>query len=72
MLNIIISVKDIQKISYGLYIRLCTLNKFNITRELTGTMLSGEMHVNYLSLITFGEVSYNNNIINANYVDQNK
>ena len=37
MINIIISVKGIQKISDILYIRLFEFNKFNITREETGT-----------------------------------
>ena len=37
MINIIISVKGIQKISDILYMRVCRFDKINITSEATGT-----------------------------------
>ena len=68
MINIIISVKGIHKISDKLYIRVCMFNKFIITSDRYNRyqisnrcQISGEIHVNYLSLIKFGVVSYNNN-----------
>ena len=61
MINIIISVKGIQKRSERLYIRVYTFNKFIITSDRYNRyQISGEMNVNYLSLIKFGVVSYNN------------
>ena len=60
MINIIISVKGLQKISDRLYIRVCMFKKsyyyqlqvqqYQISNRY---QISGEMHVNYPSLLNF-------------------
>ena len=80
MINIIISVKGLQKISDRLYIRVCIaqfitilyISKFSITNDRNNRyqihkyQINGEMHVNYQSLLNLvGSVI----IINAKYVD---
>ena len=61
MINIIIIVKGIQEISDRLYIRVHMIDKFIISSDMYNRYeISGEMHVNDLSLIKFGVVSYNN------------
>ena len=66
MINIIISVKGLQKISDRLYIRVCIeqfitilyISKFSITNDRynryqisNNYQINGEMHVNYPSLL---------------------
>ena len=54
MINIVISVKGLQKISDRLYIRVCTLKKNVIASDrYSRYQISGEMHVNYASLLNF-------------------
>ena len=81
MINIIISVKGLQKISDRLYIRVCIaqfitilyISKFSITNDRYNRyqmsnkyQINGEMHVNYPSLLNLmGSVI----IIYAKYVD---
>ena len=81
MINIIISVKGLQKISYRLYIRVCIaqfitilyITKFIITNDRYNRyqisnkyQINGEMHVNYPSLL---KLVLSVIIINAKYVD---
>ena len=81
MINIIISVKGLQKISNRLYIRVCIaqfitmlhISKFSITNDRYNRyqisnkyQISGEMHVNYPSLLNLVQSVI---IINAKYVD---
>ena len=66
MINIIISVKGLQKISDGLYIRVCIaqfitilyISKFSITNDRYNRyqisnkyQINGEMHVNLLNFV---------------------
>ena len=73
MINIIILVKDLQKISDGLYIRVYTFNKiyysndrYNRYQISNRYQLNGEMHVNYPSLLNLVQSVIT---INAKYVD---
>ena len=80
MINIIISVKGLQKISDRLYIRVCIAKfitilyiKFIITNDRYNRyqisnkyQINGEMHVNYPSLLNLVRSVI---IINAKYVD---
>ena len=79
MINIIISVKGLQKISDRIYIRHARLTKFIITSDRYNRyqisnryqtsnryQISVEMSVNYQSLLNF---VYSVIIINAKYVD---
>ena len=81
MINIIISVKGLQKISDTLYIRVCIakfitmlyITKFIITSDRYNRyqisnkyQTNGEMHVNYTSLLNFVQSVI---IINAKYAD---
>ena len=73
MIDIIISVKGLQKISDRLYIRYAPLKKkiiisdrYNRYQISNRYQINGEMHVNYPSLLNFvGSVI----IIHAKYVD---
>ena len=65
MINIIISVTGILKISDILYIRVCMFNKFIITSDrYSRYQISGVMHVIYPSLLNltkwcmFGDRTY--------------
>ena len=81
MISIIILVKGLQKISDRLYIRVCIakfitilyITKFIITNDRYNWyqisnryQISGEMHVNYPSLLNMVQSVI---IINARYVD---
>ena len=75
MINIIISVKGLQKISDRLYIRVCIakfitilyITIFIITNDRYNRyQINGEMHVNYPSLLNLVKSAI---IINAKYVD---
>ena len=81
MISIIILVKDLQKISDRLYIRVCIakfitilyITKFIITNDRYNWyqirnryQISGEMNVNYSSLLNMMQSVI---IINARYVD---
>ena len=68
MINIIISLKDLQKISTGLYIiKGWTIHKFIITRDRYNRyLINGEMNVNYPTLLYLVQSVL---IINAKYVD---
>ena len=81
MINIIISVKGLQKISDRLFIRVCIakfitilyITKFIITNDRYNRhqisniyQINGEMHVNYPSLLNLVQSVI---IINAKYVD---
>ena len=81
MINIIISVKGLQKISDRLYIRVCIakfitilyITKFIITNDRYNRyqlsnryQINGEMHVNYPSLLNLVQSVI---IINAKCVD---
>ena len=81
MINIIISVKGLQKISDRQYIRICIakfitilyITKVIITNDRHNRyqisnkyQINGEMHVNYLSLLNLVQSVI---IINAKYLD---
>ena len=81
MINIIISVKGLQKISDRLYIMVCIakyitilyITKFTITNDRYNRyqisnkyQINGEMYVNYPSLLNLVQSVI---IINAKYVD---
>ena len=81
MINIIISVKGLQKICDRLYIRVCIakiftilyIRKFIITNDRYNRhqisnkyQVNGEMHVNYPSLLNLVQSVI---IINAKYID---
>ena len=64
MINIIISVKGLQKISYRLYKGYARVTKFIITSDRYNRyQISGETHVNYPSLLNLVQSVI---IINAN------
>ena len=81
MINIIISVKGLQKKSDRLYIRVCiakfitilyitkfiiTNHRYNRSQISNKYQINGEMHVNYPSLLNLVQSVI---IINAEYVD---